>query len=284
MASVENCARHLSASTELVMLISAFLDGSDISKLYLCGEKRMCNLIETANITFDLNYGPARPSLWPSIISRFRGMHRLKLSITPTRWQNFRPSILFGASIQSIPSTVRHIDFDFDNDISLFLEYANNSTKLKLIEISKLFPELQTLSCRSVPHPAWSGLLLHPADLPCNLQTWNFHQYYLPITPSEVSKLPKSLTSLSITILKDEAHEIGTNFRLPPSLVKLVITNQCDPEWAFLSHLAPTITDLTLKCDASTQLIPVAGLASVPRSMHSLAISNFQFPAVVNCW
>jgi hypothetical protein len=263
-------SRLTSLHDEYIRFILGYLSGYELCKLWMIGNKTICNRLEHNTTRFDLIYKQDTPRKWPNIICHFPRLHHLNITAVANGHPDL-PLFLHGMRLSTLPSSLRTLNLDFENSISLFLHSTTTNqlyASLETADLRSRFPDLELFFCRYWNVVNRGCLNIDSNILPSKLTSLRI----LPHTSIDnINALPKTLTVLGTRLDPDTKIEI---LELPPLLTSLTLsvanssfTLKCLP--ASLTALELWYTNYPETKDHQWEYLPP--------QLESLSMRNFGF-------
>lgn len=218
---------------DLLSLLSAFIDGFGLCKLWMCGSRSLHHLMTHSVTHFNLVYGHTEDfgaaHRWSSFISRLPRLTTLCIS-TPAPHEYH---IVEDVNISTIPSGIRRLELKFANAFVCLLNNdfhpkhpskraktnSNTPNNLSFMKLDARFPQLEQLTWVNALDFRGRPLLLSPA-FPPRLQALHFSRS-TSVALSHLLRLPSSLTALTVTLLEQTGEnawpKVSKNAKKQPS-------------------------------------------------------------------
>lgn len=192
--------------------ICDLLDAHSLSHLWFTGDSGLIQLLRKSVTRFELSYSRCARASFPKLIQGFTNLKHLSLATTAPL------QVIDNLDISNIPKSIRSIEFAFHKDASLFAEASSPSNqtssaedRLKLIDLNAYLPNLRHLTCHgSRVGETEPELIILSSRLPSALETLVLRRG-CSITVEELSKIPSSLTTLDVFVIKGEGNEKDEN-------------------------------------------------------------------------
>lgn len=242
--------------TEVLSLITSALNGSDVARLWISGNRLLQTKLRDGGGVQKLVFRPTKRhhmQLWPSLISTFANLTDLEIYDRPCH-QSTQIDI---DSIAHLPATLRCLRLRFDSCFFVF--------QSALAQYDKLFPHLETLYIADYVHsplerpiktPKW------PHTVSCLKLGLLSHQWF----DLDLDSLPPSLTTLKGSfraILQNDG-------RFPTTLTSIKLElSPATP--SILSILPDSLLTLSLKSTAEMHASNW-DLSLLPRGLESLSM------------
>jgi hypothetical protein len=206
--------------------ISSFISGFDLCRLWLCGDKRLCQLISNSVREFRLVYVYFDHVKWPRFISYLPLLRKLYIHANTRCY-------MLNVDLTTIPKGVESVELLFTNAIVELmpinqkgvLQSDLSPTGLSLLDLRKLLPNLQLIS--------WSQTIRHAplvtkhclSVLPQTLRTLHLNGL-AELHPSDIGLLPSNLTELNCLFARGvAAYDWEIDPQFPPNITTLRLSD-----------------------------------------------------------
>lgn len=255
--------RLLSLPPDLLSQVFNRCNGCDIGLVYLCGDSSLNHLMTYRGVvkSFVHHFTSPQRMHWPPLVSKLAGLEILLVTVdnhldqTPVR----------GLDRSKIPSSVRSLELNFLNGVSVFVGPSSGSNGTRsLQDLSTRWPHLQSL----VLHPltAWNAKVSAATFFPPSMTSLRLG---IPISWNYIHTLPRFLITLQLNI-KSKTISPNKDPCFPPELTRLTVSGASISQ---LFRFLPT-TLLHLSCSCEGELQPLDDLALLPAQLLSLDLAK----------
>lgn len=206
---------------ELFELLSTFILGHDIIKLYLTGSKHLQLKLCRSTTSFIMRKKSYHPIFWPKFVRLLPNLQYFRIGSGRTFNGPYVPDV----DLSILPPTLRTLKLFIANGLLALL--APSSLGFKSIKsdysfrnIASQFPNLSTIQWNDGYYIAMDSKPLLNLISPLPLQYLDLGSTYLPFR--DYYLLPPTLTRLHVNCLY-EGSEIPDDFVLPSGLLHLVM-------------------------------------------------------------